>query len=90
VRCAQVRRPATTAAAVQIGLDRRTRDWRAKQLLDSAGAIAGAAIVIGRQTIHGWLAIVIGVLAFQLLQKRIKVPEPALVVAGAGAGLLRH
>ena len=57
----------------------------------AAGAIAGAAIVIGRQTIHGWLAALIGFFALAaLLQKRIKIPEPALVVAAAAAGLALH
>jgi len=57
----------------------------------AAGAIAGAAIVIGRQTIHSWLSATIGVVALLLLlQKRIKVPEPALVAAAAGAGLALH
>jgi chromate transporter len=57
----------------------------------AAGAIAGAAIVIGRQTIHGWLSAAIGVVALALLlQRRLKVPEPALVVAAAIAGLAVH
>jgi chromate transporter len=57
----------------------------------AAGAIAGAAIVIGRQTIHGWLSAAIGVVALALLlQKRIKVAEPALVAAAAIAGLALH
>jgi chromate transporter len=57
----------------------------------AAGAIAGAAIVIGRQTIHGWLSAAIGVIALALLlQKRMKVPEPALVVVAAIAGLALH
>jgi chromate transporter len=57
----------------------------------AAGAIAGAAIVIGRQTIHGWLSATIGLLALALLlQKRLKVPEPALVAAAAAAGLALH
>ncbi|MDX6481168.1 MAG: chromate transporter [Gaiellaceae bacterium] len=57
----------------------------------AAGAIAGAAIVIGRQTIHGWLAAMIGIVALALLlQTRVKVPEPALVVAGAAIGLALH
>jgi chromate transporter len=57
----------------------------------AAGAIAGAAIVIGRQTIHGWLSATIGLLALAiLLQKRIRVPEPALVAAAAAAGLALH
>jgi chromate transporter len=57
----------------------------------AAGAIAGAAIVIGRQTITSWIAVAIGVIALALLlQKRVKVPEPALVVAAALAGILVH
>ena len=57
----------------------------------AAGAIAGAAIVIGRQTIHGWLSATIGVVALALLlQKRVKIPEPALVLAAAAAGIALH
>ena len=55
----------------------------------AAGAIAGAAIVIGRQTISGWLEVVIGLLALLvLLQPRVKVPEPALVALAALAGIV--
>jgi chromate transporter len=57
----------------------------------AAGAIAGAAIVIGEQTISGWLSAAIGIVALALLLQRwVKVPEPALVVLAAGAGLLLH
>jgi len=57
----------------------------------AAGAIAGAAIVVGEQTISGWLSAMIGVVALALLLQRwVKVPEPALVVLAAGAGLLLH
>ncbi|HJQ51279.1 MAG TPA: chromate efflux transporter [Gaiellaceae bacterium] len=57
----------------------------------AAGAIAGAAIVIGRETIHGWLPAGIGLVALLLLlQKRIKVPEPTLVAAAAVAGIALH
>jgi chromate transporter len=57
----------------------------------AAGAIAGAAIVIGRQTITGWLSVAIGLVALALLlQKWIKVPEAAIVALGAGAGLAFH
>jgi chromate transporter len=57
----------------------------------AAGAIAGAAIVVGEQTISGWLSALIGVVALALLLQRwAKVPEPALVVLAAGAGLLLH
>jgi chromate transporter len=57
----------------------------------AAGAIAGAAIVIGRQTIGGWLSMLIFAAALALLlQRRIKVPEPAVVALGAVAGLALH
>jgi chromate transporter len=57
----------------------------------AAGAIAGAAIVIGRQTISGWLALAIGLVALALLlQRRVKVPEPAVVALAAAAGLVLH
>jgi chromate transporter len=57
----------------------------------AAGAIAGAAIVIGRQTIGGTLSIALGLVALAvLLQRRVRVPEPALVAVGAALGLLLH
>jgi len=57
----------------------------------AAGAIAGAAIVVGEQTISGWLSAAIGIVALVLLlQGWMKVPEPALVVLAAGAGLVLH
>lgn len=57
----------------------------------AAGAIAGAAIVIGRQTISGWLSAAIAAVALALLLQRwAKVPEPAFVVLAAGAGLALH
>jgi chromate transporter len=57
----------------------------------AAGAIAGAAIVIGRQTIGGWLSLAIGLSALALLlQKRMKVPEPAVVALAALVGILLH
>jgi chromate transporter len=57
----------------------------------AAGAIAGAAIVIGRETISGWLAAGIAVIALAfLLQRRMRMPEPAVVAFGALAGILLH
>jgi chromate transporter len=57
----------------------------------AAGAIAGAAIVIARQTLTGLVSILIALTALALLlQPRMKVPEPALVLAAAVAGLLLH
>lgn len=58
----------------------------------AAGAIAGAAIVIGRETITGPLPAILAVIALALLlQRRVRIPEPALVGAAALAGIaLRH
>jgi chromate transporter len=57
----------------------------------AAGAIAGAAIVIARQTIGGWLSVAIGLSALALLlQKRVRVPEPAVVALAAVVGILLH
>src|SRR5436305_1432856 len=55
----------------------------------AAGAIAGAAIVIGEQVISrpASAAIALAALAI-LLQRKVKVPEPALVAAAAAIGIL--
>jgi chromate transporter len=55
----------------------------------AAGAIAGAAIVIGEQVISrpGSVAIALGALAV-LLQRKVKIPEPVLVAAAAAIGIL--
>jgi chromate transporter len=55
----------------------------------AAGAIAGAAIVIGEEVITRAGSVVIALVALALLlQRRIKVPEPALVAAAALVGIL--
>ena len=54
----------------------------------AAGAIAGAAVVIARQTISGWLPLVIGLALAVLVQAKVRVPEPVVVVLAACAGLL--
>lgn len=57
----------------------------------AAGAIAGAAIVIGRNTISGPLSALIGLIALALLLLRVRrIPEPALIGLGAAAGLILH
>jgi chromate transporter len=57
----------------------------------ASGAIAGAAIVIARQTISGWVSIAIALLALALLlQRRVPAPEPAIVALAALAGILLH
>lgn len=54
----------------------------------AAGAIGGAAIIIGFDTVAGQVSLLIGVVALALLvQRRVKVPEPAVVAAAAAAGL---
>ena len=55
----------------------------------AAGAIAGAVVVLSRQTIHTWAAAAIAAVSLALLLKW-KVKEPYLVAAGAGAGILSH
>ena len=55
----------------------------------AAGAIAGAAVVIGQETIDSWWALPIGGVALiALVQPFRRVPEPALVAAAAALGLL--
>jgi chromate transporter len=53
----------------------------------ATGAIAGAVIVLGRQSlIDGW-TVLIGVAAFLITRLTWKVPEPLIVLAAAFAGL---
>lgn len=52
----------------------------------AAGAIAGAVVVLGRQSIIDWPSAAIAAAALALTV-RTKVPEPALVMAGAAIGL---
>ncbi|WP_238009544.1 chromate efflux transporter [Dactylosporangium sp. AC04546] len=55
----------------------------------AAGAIAGAVVVLSRQTITDWPSLAIAVLALGLLLKW-KIKEPILVGLGAAAGLAMH
>jgi chromate transporter len=55
----------------------------------AAGAIAGAAIIIGEQVITTEASVAIAVLTLALLlQRRVKIPEPALVALAAGVGII--
>ena len=55
----------------------------------AAGAIAGAAIVISADVIDSAWSVVIAVVALGLLlQRRVKIPEPALVAAAALVGVI--
>jgi chromate transporter len=55
----------------------------------AAGAIAGAVVVLSRQTIHTWAAAAIAAVSLGLLLQW-KIKEPYLVAAGAAAGILLH
>jgi chromate transporter len=55
----------------------------------AAGAIAGAVVVLSRQTITDWPAAAIAVVALAVLL-RWKVKEPILVGLGAAAGIALH
>jgi chromate transporter len=55
----------------------------------AAGAIAGAAIVIAKQIVNdAAAALIVAVSLIILLQKRVRVPEPALIVVSAAVGLI--
>jgi chromate transporter len=55
----------------------------------AAGAIAGAAIVIGQQVIATGASVAIALVALVLLlQRRVRLPEPALVGAAALVGII--
>jgi chromate transporter len=55
----------------------------------AAGAIAGAAIVIGEQVVATGASVAITLIALALLlQRRVKVPEPALVGSAALIGII--
>jgi chromate transporter len=54
----------------------------------AAGAIGGAAFVLGRRAIVDGPTIVIGVVTFAVLTKTKKVPEPVLILAAGAVGLV--
>jgi chromate transporter len=54
----------------------------------AAGAIAGAAFVLGRRALIDWTTVAICVITFALLTWTKRIPEPLLIAAAALAGLL--
>jgi chromate transporter len=55
----------------------------------AVGAIAGAAFILGRRSLVDLPTVTIAVLTFALLSfKKIKIPEPLLILAAGVAGLL--
>jgi chromate transporter len=71
------------------GDHRRLRGFIKGATAAAAGAIAGAAIVIGEQVISTPASVAIALAALGLLlQRRLKVPEPALVAIAATVGVI--
>ena len=71
-------------------LGRRSRSKRSSPAQPPPrGAIAGAVVVLSRQTITDWPAAAIAVVSLGLLL-RWKVKEPILVGLGAAAGIALH
>jgi chromate transporter len=54
----------------------------------AAGAIAGAAVVLGRRAIVDVPAAIIALVVLAVMLKSKKVPEPVLIVASGVAGLV--
>ncbi|HEX2095220.1 MAG TPA: chromate transporter [Longimicrobiaceae bacterium] len=54
----------------------------------AAGALAGATVVLAQRAIVDLPAVLIALVAFALLDRRLKVPEPALILAAGVAGVL--
>jgi chromate transporter len=53
----------------------------------AVGAIAGAVVVIAQRSVHSWQGVVLGILAFILLMKFKKIPEPILILVSGIFGL---
>ena len=54
----------------------------------ASGAIAGAAFVLGRRAIVDATTATIALIGFLLLDRRLKLPDPVLILAAGAAGLL--
>ncbi|MGH3574168.1 MAG: chromate transporter [Pseudonocardiaceae bacterium] len=55
----------------------------------AAGALAGAVVVLTHQAVTDWPTAAIALVTLALLC-RFKIPEPAIIVAAGGLGLLIH
>ncbi len=56
----------------------------------ATGAIAGAAYVLGRRALVDSTTVAIAAVAFLLLDRRLRVPEPVLILIAGAAGLLLY
>ena len=68
--------------------DPRVRAFVGGVTAAAAGAIAGAAFVLGRRAIIDVPTALIGLVAFAVLSKSKKVPEPVLILAAGVVGLV--
>jgi chromate transporter len=72
---------------------RFAKDQRIKAFVDgvtaaAVGAIAGAVFVLGRRAIVDWRTAAIAVLAYAILVRSKKVPEPVLIAVAGIVGIL--
>jgi len=83
--------------AVVIALAPSVRRWSKNERVKAfvagvtaaaAGAIAGAAVVLGRRAIIDIPTAAIGAITLALLVKAKKIPEPILITAAGVAGLI--
>ncbi len=56
----------------------------------AVGAIAGAAVILGKRSLVDIPTLMIGLITFLVLVKLRKVPEPVLILMAGGIGLLLH
>ncbi len=56
----------------------------------AVGAIAGAAVILGKRSLVDIPTLMIGLITFGVLVKLRKVPEPVLILIAGVIGLLLH
>jgi len=70
--------------------DDRVRAFVGGVTAAAAGAIGGAAFVLGRRAIIDVPTAIIGVVALLILTKTKRIPEPVLILVAAVVGLVLH
>jgi chromate transporter len=56
----------------------------------AVGAIAGAVLILAKRSLVDWVTVLIALAVLIFLMKFKKIPEPALIFAAGGIGLLLH
>ncbi|MGH6693508.1 MAG: chromate transporter, partial [Gammaproteobacteria bacterium] len=74
----------------RISRQRAARAFVAGVTAAATGAIAGAAFVLGRRAIVDGTTIAIACAALLLLDRRLDVPEPIVILLAGAAGLVLH